>query len=257
MSSSDKGISYYDNVQQEQTPLSDVTALALRSRLSDAPSDGTLVVMVGLPARGKSFISAKLYSFVRWTGQKIKVFNVGSYRRQEGKKEDERRSAHSGANFFDDKNTEASKKREELAMVVLDEALAWLSEGRVAIFDATNSTRARRDAIVKRCVKPRVIFVESICDDQRVLEQNMRNKVRASPDFRGMNFDDALADLKQRLAHYESRYETVDDDEGAYIKSYNFSSKVTSHLCFGRMSKTILPFLIALHTDDRPIYLCA
>mmetsp|Transcript_22540 Transcript_22540/g.72516 ORF Transcript_22540/g.72516 Transcript_22540/m.72516 type:complete len:486 (+) Transcript_22540:24-1481(+) len=253
----DRGISYYDGVPQEQTPLGDVAALALRSKLTEVPKGGVLLVMVGLPARGKSFMSAKLYSFVKWGGQKIKVFNVGSYRRAES-------SMNSSANFFDDQNEAASRKREELAVRVLDEALDWLAEKRVAIFDATNSTRARREAILARASSKsppgrpvRVIFVESICDDRRVLEQNVRNKVRASPDFKGMNFDDAVRDLKLRLAHYESRYETVSDDEGAYIKSYNFSSKVTSHLCFGRMSKTILPFLIALHTDDRPIYLCA
>ena len=280
---SDKGISYYDEAEaasassagsaEKAKPLIDVAALSLRSRLSSEPT-GTLLVMVGLPARGKSFISAKLFSFVKWGGRSIKVFNVGSYRRQEGEKETER-SANSGASFFDDKNAVATQKREELASAVLGIALEWLveSDGRVAIFDATNSTRERRYAIAekvedfyfrknlesseKKKSPARIIFVESICDDQRVLEHNMRIKARASPDFKAMPFEDALRDLKNRLAHYESRYQPVMDHEGAYIKSYNFSSKVTSHLCFGRMSKTILPFLIALHTDDRPVYLCA
>jgi len=257
----DGGITYYEGVVQEPA-LQDVAALKKRARLTSKPPAGTLLVMVGLPARGKSFISAKIYSFVRWTGQKIKVFNVGSYRRKETS-DDTERSANSGASFFDDKNVAASRKREDLAMTVLGEALDWLAaehEG-VAIFDATNTTRERRESISRKCdsrqTSPRVIFVESICDDARVLEQNMRAKVRASPDFKGMRFDDALRDLKTRLAHYESRYVPVADDEGAYIKSYNFSSKVTSHLCFGRMSKTILPFLVALHTDDRPVYLFA
>jgi len=72
-----------------------------------------------------------------------------------------------------------------------------------------------------------------------------------------MSFEAALADLQRRVAHYEARYETVADAEGAYLKLYNFSSKMASNLCFGRMSKIVLPYVMAIHTDDRPIYLYA
>jgi hypothetical protein len=40
-----------------------------------------LLVMVGLPARGKSFISRKLCRYMNWLGFKCRVFNLGSYRR--------------------------------------------------------------------------------------------------------------------------------------------------------------------------------
>ena len=63
-----------------------------------------------------------------------------------------------------------------------------------------------------------MVFIESICDDEAVLEANMLVKVRASPDFRGMQEGAALADLKRRVAAYEQRYQPVTDDEGAYIK---------------------------------------
>jgi hypothetical protein len=41
-----------------------------------------LLVMVGLPARGKSFIARKLCRYLNWLGCSCKVFNLGSYRRQ-------------------------------------------------------------------------------------------------------------------------------------------------------------------------------
>jgi 6-phosphofructo-2-kinase/fructose-2,6-biphosphatase 2 len=39
------------------------------------------VVMVGLPARGKSLIAGKAMRYLGWVGIPARVFNVGSYRR--------------------------------------------------------------------------------------------------------------------------------------------------------------------------------
>ena len=40
-----------------------------------------LIVMVGLPARGKSYISGKLQRYLNWKGYEAVSFNIGSYRR--------------------------------------------------------------------------------------------------------------------------------------------------------------------------------
>ena len=40
-----------------------------------------LMVMVGLPARGKSYISIKTCSYVNWLGMKAQIFNAGKHRR--------------------------------------------------------------------------------------------------------------------------------------------------------------------------------
>ena len=47
----------------------------------------------------------------------------------------------------------------------------------------------------------------------------------------------------------------VGDEEGAYIKLFNLSSKVSANQVFGRMSTRVLPYLAALHIRERPIYL--
>nr|CAG8573769.1 10491_t:CDS:10 [Entrophospora candida] len=68
-----------------------------------------IVVMVGLPARGKSYIVKKLKRYLGWLQ-------------------------------YDTKET-----REKLAMESLDELIGWLKKGgRVGIHDATNSTKSRR-----------------------------------------------------------------------------------------------------------------
>ena len=41
-----------------------------------------VICMVGLPARGKTYISKKLARYLNWIGVTTKVFNVGEYRRQ-------------------------------------------------------------------------------------------------------------------------------------------------------------------------------
>ena len=81
--------------------------------------------------------------------------------------------------------------------------------------------------------------------------------MRASPDFKSLSEEAALADLRERIGHYERAYETVTDEEGAYIKLYNLSSKVTANQVFGRMSTRVLPYLAALHIRERPVYLAA
>jgi hypothetical protein len=128
-------------------------------------------------------------------GLRTRVFNVGAYRRKVGGSED--------AEFFDAANRAAAAKREELAWTVLNELLAWLrgGEGDVGIFDATNTTDQRRRLIIEHCNSQRkdqplgaeisVLFVESICDDPEVLENNIRQKIDSSPDYVRMSADQA------------------------------------------------------------------
>mmetsp|Transcript_24035 Transcript_24035/g.74106 ORF Transcript_24035/g.74106 Transcript_24035/m.74106 type:complete len:457 (-) Transcript_24035:39-1409(-) len=263
-SMSDGGIDYYaDAGTVDASSIADVAAVAARKALTQ-DGDFLVLALVGMPARGKSFIGAKLRSFLRWSGLNVRVFNAGKRRRRMSTPQQQ----HHKAAFFDAANSDARDARERIAMETLDALFAYFEsgEGEVGIFDATNSTKERRAAILERARRRfapsgktcGVVFVETICDDPHVLEANMLTKVRNSPDFEGMDEAAALTDLKQRTAHYEAAYESLEDGEGAsYIKLYNFSSKVTCSLCYGRVTRVVLPFLMAVHVDERPIYLVA
>lgn len=205
----------------------------LRSRSSSisVPSSSPnkiIFALVGLPARGKSFLSSKIVSFFKWSGVKARIFNVGSKRREmEGAK----KSGHS--TFFCNNNSDAKMKREEIALATLDEAIHWLlhEDGSIALFDATNTTQARRQLIQDRlneeCVTFNLIFIESICTNEDVLRNNYLQKIRHSPDFDGVSEDVALKDLQDRIKAYEGVYEPVADEENvAYIKVIDFHSKV-------------------------------
>ena len=123
-----------------------------------------LIVMVGLPGRGKSFISRKLARFLNWKNFTTRVFNVGQFRRD---------IAGPGAgesSFFDPNNTEAKDKREKAAVAALHAALDWMDQDnhQIAIFDATNSTQERR-RLIYRIAKEHsknigILFIESLCD---------------------------------------------------------------------------------------------
>ncbi len=74
-----------------------------------------------------------------------------------------------------------------MAVAALDDMIAWLYQGgRVAIYDATNSTNERRSLITTRCQREdihKVIFIESVCDDQSLVEGNIRETKLLSPEY--------------------------------------------------------------------------
>lgn len=215
-----------------------------------------MLCMVGLPARGKSYITKMLTRYLRWTGFPVEVFNAGDLRRQEG---------HCGATadfFRDDKD--ATALREQVASACMEQAFMWLNSQRsvcVAIFDATNTTKKRRQAIVDRCRQTEGItpvFIESICDDEKLLEQNYSMKLENN-DYKGMDPVLARADFLARIKNYEHRYEVIDDDEAdgeiGYIKIFNVGRKVTMHRCTGYVVSKIGFYLSNIHISPRSIFI--
>jgi len=215
-----------------------------------------VVVLVGLPARGKSFIAHKLVNFLCWSGIRAEIFNAGKMRRTKLKDTE----TSSTSDFFSSSNREGLSARERIAMETLDTALSWLRNyGDVAIFDATNSTRVRRKAVLERCHSIssylNVLFIESICDNQKVLLNNKICKIRNSPDYAGWDEEKALEDLNKRIGNYENAYETITDDNLSYIKLIDLQSKVICNRIYGSVANMIVRFLMCIHNLESPIYL--
>jgi 6-phosphofructo-2-kinase len=163
-----------------------------KGKLRVEVSTKLVIIMVGLPARGKSYVTKKLCRYLNWLQHDTKIFNVGNQRRRvAGRPLDIAavgdlsgvirptsslpEKLDQSAGFFDPDNIQAVKMREQVAMQTLDQLLDYLLEenGSVAIFDATNSTIERRSQIVRK-VKERagsklpVLFLESQCFDIQV-----------------------------------------------------------------------------------------
>lgn len=216
-----------------------------------------VIAMVGLPARGKSYIVKMIIRYLKWIGFECDVFNVGSYRRKIG-------LAGADSSFFDTSNADGNKMREEMAMKVQEEMYAWLRESenkrRVAIFDATNTTKSRRLELSKRAKRENVflLFVESICDDKRVLERNYELKLQ-NDDYKGTDPAKARQDFLHRVVAYERVYETIEDNEDneqiSYIKLINVGQKVITRNCTGYVPSQISFYLQNVHISPRKIYL--
>ncbi|KAL4428238.1 hypothetical protein ABPG75_002327 [Micractinium tetrahymenae] len=174
-----------------------------------------IVILVGLPARGKTFLCNKLMCYLNWLGHPTKHINVGQYRRRT------KGTELQDAEFFDIRNPVGQKLRHQALMHALDDMEAWLETdgAQVAVLDATNSTEERRNFLRSRFHgKWQYLFIESICNDMEVLENNYRLKMMYSPDYKGVDTEQALADFRARIRKYEDGYETIMDRTLHYIK---------------------------------------
>ncbi|ORY72206.1 6-phosphofructo-2-kinase-domain-containing protein [Leucosporidium creatinivorum] len=223
-----------------------------------------VVAMVGLPARGKSYLSNKLQRYLLWLEYEVKVFNVGQLRRSKYKKQAEEtgKKEDQSANFFDANNKSAAREREHMASECLEQLISWLKAGgNVGIHDATNTTRARRQALVDRVKREpglRLIFIESVCTDPAVIAANIAVKVASGdPDYDGQDRAQAEKDFKERIKHYEDSYQPLDEElDGSYTwcKMVNVGKQVTVNRIDGYLQSRIAFYLMNLHLTPRSIY---
>jgi 6-phosphofructo-2-kinase/fructose-2,6-biphosphatase 2 len=224
--------------------------------------------MVGLPARGKTYIASKgkltdreiskntyfipvVNRYLAWLGIKTQIFSVGNYRRK-----------LAGLNlphtFFDIHNTEALKKRHEAAAMALNDLIQWFDkeEGTVGILDATNSTKKAR-AWINHELSSRniqVLFIESICDDENIILSNIKDVKLSSPDYRNRDPDEATDDFMKRISHYEGAYETITEQDLTYIKLVNVGSQYIINMIRGYLESRIVYYLMNLHTRPKRIW---
>jgi 6-phosphofructo-2-kinase len=311
-----------------------------------------VIVMVGLPARGKSYITKKMARYLNWLQHDTKIFNVGEKRRvaasghgfrlsqnslervstgvrqaleqhrdspaqvaakiliggdagqngavdphnlpdplddedntavedgaplrvhvtspdteapnnDDGENDDD--PMDQSANFFDPSNTRAAQLREQCAMETLDDLLDYIlkGSGSVGIFDATNSTLARRKLIMERIRKRagpelNVLFVESVCRDQNLLESNMRLKL-SGPDYQDKDPYAALEDFKKRVAIYEKNYVPIgdyeEDNNMPYVKMVDVGRKMISHQIRGFLAGQAVYYLLNFNLAPRMIWI--
>lgn len=209
------------------------------------------LVMVGLPARGKTHMARRIERYLRWLGYKTRIFNVGNYRR-------ERLGSHQLHRFFDPDNPEGRKARREVAMAALEDLLDWFAHGgEVGIYDATNTTRERRSLLAARMRAHglSVVFVESVSDDEALIESNIRQTKLHMPDYAGMDPEDAVRDFRARIEHYARVYEPVQEDEGSFIRVIDVGRKVVAHRVQGYLPSRLVYFAMNLHVSPRSIWL--
>eukprot|EP01100_Stratorugosa_tubuloviscum_P008995 TRINITY_DN3769_c1_g1_i1.p1 TRINITY_DN3769_c1_g1~~TRINITY_DN3769_c1_g1_i1.p1 ORF type:complete len:581 (-),score=225.68 TRINITY_DN3769_c1_g1_i1:36-1778(-) len=228
-------------------------SLVFTERLEEQLENKIVIFMVGLPARGKSYISKKLKHWLNWMGVHTQVFNVGNFRRQT-------LQGNQNADFFNIKDENNAIIRENLAISVLKDMIQWLkTSGSVAIHDATNSTKKRRKTLLDFMIdypEIQVIFIESLCYDSKVINFNIELKAK-SPDYINMPKEQAILDFKKRLTNYEESYEPLDEDSSdiSFVKVIDVGRKVITNNIHGYLASQIIFYLMNIHVSQRNIYL--
>ena len=142
---------------------------------------------------------------------------------------------------------------------------------RVAIYDATNSTHARRLHVLTRCqshsspVPISVMFIESICTDQELIMANIRQVKLSSPDYAEYQDPEmAMRDFCARIKHYEDAYESVGcshagaavEEEWSFVKLWNVATRVVIHQIHGYLQSRVVYYLMNLHIVPKSILMC-
>ena len=214
-----------------------------------------VIVTVGLPARGKTHLSVALARYLRWLGVKTQVFHLGDYRR-----------AHVGPGkdvpedyFHVNASPSSVLMRQKILKKCRDDIFHFLNNenGQVAIYDAVNPLAAGRRSLAKEFSKhdAQTLFIESACDDERIIEENVRSVKISSPDYVGWDEREAvrhyLARMKAKIPHFE----TMEESELNYIKMINAGERILVNNCtFGYLSHRIVFYLLNLHIKSRHTY---
>uniref|UniRef100_A0A671KCH7 6-phosphofructo-2-kinase/fructose-2,6-bisphosphatase-like n=1 Tax=Sinocyclocheilus anshuiensis TaxID=1608454 RepID=A0A671KCH7_9TELE len=190
----------------------------------------TMIVMVGLPARGKTYISKKLTRYLNWIrvptqGERIYIMKAC-----------------------------ASNALKDIANYFTKE------QGQVAVFDATNTTRERRGVIISFAKERgyKVFFIESVCDDPEIIEANIMQVKLSSPDYENYDKEAALVDFLKRIDCYKMSYVPLDEEKDrhlSFMKIFNVGSRYLVNRVQDHIQSRIVYYLMNIHVTPRSIYL--
>ena len=132
----------------------------------------------------------------------------------------------------------------------------------MVILDGTNSTRKRRETLAKRLQEEmkheyQLLMVESICNDELVISENIKKVKVHGLDYALMDSDKAIKDFEERIKLYEKYYDTLTKEEGySYVKTVNVGRSIEAHNVLGYLPEKIMSYVINLTiSPDRIIYL--
>jgi broad specificity phosphatase PhoE/predicted kinase len=177
------------------------------------------IVMVGLPARGKSTMANKIKEDLRNDSVKARIFNNGDLRRKLFPMNT------SIAEFYNPEDREGMAIREKIAMINMEGARNYLRDGGdVAILDATNVSLARRKKIQAYLNDYPILFIECINNNEEILDASIRRKIDTS-EFRHLTKEEAIKTFEKRILYYVSIYTPL-KMESNFIKIDSLYKKV-------------------------------
>lgn len=214
---------------------------------------GSIVIInVGLPARGKTHGSRSIIRYMNWLGVLSKSFHMGQYRRRLF-------GTDISPDYFDLGNEDMAASRTKAEDSCIADIIEYLTTGggQLAIYDASNLQATRRREIYNRFearhIRP--LFVEYICENESIVNENIRKVKITSPDYITMEPDAAVHDFKARITGMEPYYETIADNDLSYIKLYNVGEHFEVSNIRGYLQSRVVFYMMNLHISNRTIYL--
>lgn len=188
------------------------------------------IVLMGLPARGKSTLALRLKDAFQKNGIPARIFNNGNLRRLHLPRGESAR-----ADFFSPDNPDAMALREKFARMNMERARAYLrGGGMVAILDAANARRKRRAIIEKLLSDHPVLFIECVNDDDDILRFSIEEKIKL-PEFAGLQ-ENAAKEFLKRIDYYKAIYTPLKTER-------NFIRIDSLHnLIVGEKHSDVIPF---------------
>ncbi|MDR2893799.1 MAG: 6-phosphofructo-2-kinase/fructose-2,6-bisphosphatase [Deltaproteobacteria bacterium] len=177
------------------------------------------IALVGLPARGKSLMAERLLEGLSADGLRVKVFNNGDLRRAE-------LGARSAApEFYSPENELGRQRRELIAEKNMQLAREFLDQGgQVAILDATNGSRARRQRLEELLNDAPLLYIECINNDPELLETSIRRKAKLS-EFSHLSLDEAIRSFRQRIEYYEQIFVPL-GEERCFVRVETLDNRI-------------------------------
>lgn len=179
-------------------------------------SQGLAIILVGLPASGKSTIAKQLSDYFNQHSISSNIYNAGDVRRMYAK--------FDNSDFFNPNNIQGKLDREKYANIAVTNLIDDINNNvvNVGFLDATNTTAARRAKMIEKVhnsINARIMIMEVQCNDDRLLNFNINGKAH-NLDYKEKNYLSSISDFKLRSEHYYKIYEPITTEE---LKSYPIS----------------------------------
>ena len=126
------------------------------------------------------------------------------------------------------------------------------------ILDATVVTREQRVEVHDYFAAQlgyRVLFLECVCTEAQVVEENCREILRHSLDYAGMDPVKAAEDLRLKIVHYEKTYQPM-DGESAYsrIRIDTATMEIRAYKVTGHVETSVLGYLASVSLKPNTLY---
>lgn len=200
-------------------------------------------------------ISVALARYLRWLGVKTRIFHLGDYRRA---------TIPVGQDIPDDYffvNASASSVllRQKIVKRCREDIYQFLNDenGQIAIYDAVNPLASGRRSLAKEFAKHDIetLFIESWCDDERIIEENVLRVKISSPDYVGWTSEEAVKHYLTRINARIPQFQTMEEKDLNYIKMINAGERlIVNNRSFGYLSHRIVFYLLNLHIKSRHTY---